>query len=54
LKTRFTKSGKKGNQMDNNCFDCQAEGQICDMCVFVTEELDDYKAMLEEVERERQ
>jgi hypothetical protein len=35
--------------MDNNCFDCQAEGQLCDSCVFETEELADYQAMLEEV-----
>ena len=34
--------------MDNNCFDCQAEGQICDGCVFEAE-LPDYQAMLEEV-----
>jgi Leu/Phe-tRNA-protein transferase len=39
--------------MNNDCFDCQAEGQVCEMCGFVEFELDDYKKMLEEVERER-
>ena len=34
--------------MDNNCFDCQTEGQLCDSCVFETE-FADYQAMLEEV-----
>jgi uncharacterized protein (DUF2225 family) len=34
--------------MDNNCFDCQAEGQVCDNCYYATMD-DDYQAMLEEV-----
>ena len=34
--------------MDNNCFDCQAEGQMCVHCYNASMD-DDYQAMLEEV-----
>ena len=34
--------------MNKDCFDCQAEGQMCDSCVFETE-VADYQAMREEM-----